>query len=325
MQSLRSIRIGVLGCAQVARQHIIPSLLELSDKFQLVAVASRSAEKAEEFSRIFGCKAVVGYNQLLNRSDIDAIYCPLPTGLHAEWIGKALREGKHVYTEKSLGMTFEETKMLVGIAKEKDLALMEGFMYKFHPQHQIVKDLINEGTIGDLRHFSASFGFPLLPDLNNFRYDEKIGGGVIMDAAAYTLSAIHFITGKKMKVKASNVFRNDRGTSIYGSALLVAGSELSADIRFGFDNFYQCRYEVWGTRGKITVPKAFTPKKDETTTILLETQQGEKEICCQPHNHFISSLSNFYDECCHLKRTDYDILLHQSFCLDEIRNQTLQK
>lgn len=325
MQNNRPLRIGVLGCAHVARQHIIPALLELPDKFQLVAVASRSEEKAEEFAQMFLCAPVTGYVHLLNRSDIDAIYCPLPTGLHAEWIGKALSMGKHVYTEKSLGMSFEETQMLVDMAKEKNLTLMEGFMYQSHPQHQIVKDIIREGRIGELRHFTASFGFPPLADLNNFRYDETLGGGALMDVGAYVISSVHFVTGIKMKVKASNVYHNERGTSIYGSAYLVGEGGFSADVRFGFDNFYQCRYELWGSKGKITVPKAFTPKKDEETTILVENREGIKEIKCKPYNHFVLALSNFYDECCHLKSTNYDVLLHQSSCLDEIRKNSIEQ
>lgn len=325
MQNNRPLRIGVLGCAHVARQHIIPALLELPDKFQLVAVASRSAEKVEEFANMFHCAPVTGYDQLLSRSDIDAIYCPLPTGLHAEWIGKALSSGKHVYTEKSLCMSFEEARMLVDIAKEKNLALMEGFMYQYHPQHQVVKDILRDGRIGDLRHFSASFGFPPLTDLNNFRYDETLGGGALMDVGAYVISAVFFITGFKMQVKASNIFRNEKGTSIYGSAYLVGENGLSADVRFGFDNFYQCRYEVWGSQGKIIVPKAFTPKKDEETTIVVENREGIKEKKCRPYNHFVLALSNFYDECCHLKSTDYDVLLHQSSCLEQIRKNAIEQ
>lgn len=316
------LRIGVMGCANVARQHFIPAIKELPEKFSLVAVASRTPEKARSFAESFHCEAITGYQALLDRDDIDVIYCPLPTGLHSEWINKALLSEKHVYAEKSLGLTLLEVKEMIHNARVKKLALMEGYMYKYHPQHQKVKELLKGGKIGEIRHFRSAFCFPPLPDKSNFRYDEKIGGGAIMDAGGYAISAVEFITGKRLKVEGANVFRNQNGTSIYGSAYL-GYDEFTADVVYGFDNYYQCRYEILGTIGKITVPKAFTPKKEETTRIILETKDSETIISISPCNHFVKALEELYDICYDGRKREcqYQINEFQSYMLEQINTK----
>lgn len=100
----KKIRIGVMGCADIAQRLVIPAIQQLGEKFKLVGVASRTADKARSFADRFACESIEGYNTLVLRDDIDAVYIPLPTGLHKEWIIKALEHGKHVYAEKSIAM-----------------------------------------------------------------------------------------------------------------------------------------------------------------------------------------------------------------------------
>ena len=114
---MKKIRIGVMGCAAIAKKSVIPAILALPEQFELVAIASRTSEKAEEFAALFGCEAVTGYDYLL-QLDIDAVYIPLPTGLHEEWINKALLAGKHVYAEKSIASSFDSAKSMVENAKK---------------------------------------------------------------------------------------------------------------------------------------------------------------------------------------------------------------
>jgi len=96
---MKKIRIGVLGCANIAHRSVIPAILSLPDHFELVAIASRTLDKATIFAQEFGCEAMSPYEKLIQRKDIDAVYLPLPTGLHKEWLNKALISGKHVYAE----------------------------------------------------------------------------------------------------------------------------------------------------------------------------------------------------------------------------------
>lgn len=290
----RRVAIGVLGCAAVARRSLIPAILQLPGRFELAAVASRQADKAAEFAARFRCRGVVGYERLVADPGIEALYVPLPTGLHAEWIGRALRAGKHVYAEKSLALNAADARRLVGLARRRSLALMEGFMFQYHGQHRVVRDLLEGGEIGGLRHFFSSFGFPPLAG-DNFRYDEALGGGALLDAAAYPLRATHFLLGEDFAVRAAAFHRDPRrGVVLYGSAFLSDARGIGASLAFGFDNFYQCRYELWGATGKIVAERAFTPPPDLRPRIVVEKPEGSRVILAEADDHFVRALEEFH-------------------------------
>lgn len=285
---MKKIKIGILGCANIAKNQFIPALLELNNLFEIVGVASRTQEKANEFSRLFKINSYVGYESLLNEN-IDAIYIPLPTGLHKKWVNKALKKGIHVYAEKSLSFSIVETQEMIKNAKENNLVLMEGYTFLFHPQHKIVQNLINENEIGEIRSFSSKFGFPPLP-FNNFRYNKNIGGGVLFDAAGYPIKACKLILGNQLIVKSATIDL----TKQFGSAFFTKNG-IGINISFGFDNYYQCNYEIWGSKGKISVQKAFTPRANDEPIILLEQNNLIKEIKAPKCNQFVEAIKKFYN------------------------------
>lgn len=315
------IRIGVMGCASIARRSVIPAVKLLADKFELVFVASRTKSKAVEFANEFSCEAIVGYDNLLLQ-DIDAVYIPLPTGLHEEWINKALLAGKHVYAEKSIANSYSSAKTMVENAKKNNLTLMEGYMFQYHPQHDIVKKLILNDEIGAIRCFRSSFGFPPLAD-ENFRYNNEIGGGALFDAAGYTVKAAHFILGNDFNVVGASLFFSElHKTNLFGSAFLSDSKGVGAQIAFGFDNYYQCNYELWGSKGRIIVERAFTPSPDYNPTIILEKPDKKETIISSKFNHFVGSLSAFYDLITDSKskEKEYSDILIQSKSLELIKD-----
>jgi NDP-hexose-3-ketoreductase len=291
----KKLCIGVLGCADIARRSMIPAILKLIDNFELVGIASRDANKASLFATEFGCKAYKDYAQLVAAPHIDVIYIPLPSGLHKEWVSQALSAGKHVYAEKSIATCYDDAVDMVNQASANDLALMEGYMFQYHSQHLIVKQMLASRTIGEIRHFHSSFGFPPLP-LGDFRYKDDLGGGVLLDAAGYPLRALHFILGDQFEVKAAALHHDViKGTQIFGSAFLANQHGIGASLAFGFDNFYQCRYELVGQKGKITSERAFTPRFDFSPKIIIETKSGIRSIEAAPDNHFVKALLAFYN------------------------------
>jgi dTDP-3,4-didehydro-2,6-dideoxy-alpha-D-glucose 3-reductase len=315
------IKIGVLGCANIAQRSVIPAIKSLDHLFELVAVASRTHEKAEKFAKEFNCEAIIGYNNLINNKNIDALYIPLPTGLHKEWVNKALLADKHVYVEKSIASAYLDAEEMVANAKSKGLALMEGFMFQYHGQHKIVFDLLKQDTIGEIRHFYSSFCFPPLAD-DNYRYTEQIGGGALLDAAGYPLRAAQFILGDEFEVKSSTLYNDPvKATNIYGSAFLTNSGGVSASLVFGFDNFYQCRYEILGQKGKIIAEKAFTPKFNDSPQIIVETINDKKIINARPDNHFVKAFQEFYHIIFDIDRRQkhyFDILM-QTRSLEQIK------
>lgn len=309
-----------MGCASIAQRSMIPAIQSVSE-WELIAVASRTLGKAEKFAKQFGCEAVDGYENLLNRDDIDVIYMPLPTGLHDEWITKSLQAGKHVLAEKSIAYDYESAKKMVVLAQSKNLVLMEDFMFQYHSQHNFVFKLLRDKEIGEIRVLRANFGFPPLPK-DNFRYNDTIGGGALLDAAGYTVRATHFILGEDFIVKAANLFYDqETGTNIFGGAFLINNKGISVQLGFGFDHYYQCNYEIWGSKGKITADRAFTPKPDYSPLIIVEKQGERHEYSMKPDNHFIGSMREFYRT---ITKNDaekhYREVLLQSKTLEDIRS-----
>ena len=180
------------------------------------------------------------------------------------------------------------------------------------------KDWLREGLIGEVRHFHGSFGFPPLPD-DDFRYDEALGGGVLMDAAGYPLRAAHRLLGDDLEVRGATVHRGG-GTALWGSAFLANPSGVGASIAFGFDNFYQCRYELWGSRGKLVAERAYTAGAAFSPRLLLESVDGGRELLVEPDNHFVAALRAFSDAILESKRREelYQQILVQSRSLQKI-------
>jgi len=320
------IRIGILGCANIAERSMIPAILSLPEEFELVAVASRSLDKAEAMANKFNCEAIVGYDEMIGRSDIDALYIPLPTGLHKEWITNALLSKKHCYVEKAFAINAKDADEMVYMARQSNISLMEGYMFQYHNQHRLVLDILNSGKIGELRGFSSYFGFPPLSK-DNFRYDMSLGGGVLTDAAGYPLRAAYLILGERLEVKAATLHKNEDNTELYGSAFLSNGEGIGVHIGFGFDNFYQCKYELWGSIGKIIVEKAFTPKPDFSPTIIVETAMGREGIVAPPDDHFRNAMKEFHKSI-HIGSVRdrlYAEILIQSRSLDLIRKYAENK
>ncbi len=293
----RKIKIGVMGCANIALRSVIPAIKAMPE-FELIAVSSRNINKARHFSDIFDCEGVEGYDNLLENVNIDAIYLPLPTGIHEEWVIKSLNAGKHLLVEKSVAEDLKSAERMINLANRSNLLLMENLMFQYHSQHSFVKDLINQDMIGDIRLFRSSFGFPPL-DSGNIRYIKELGGGALLDAGCYPLKASQMFLDESLSVKASHLFIDKvKGVNVYGSAYLSNSKGSIAEIAFGFDNFYQCNYVIWGSKGKISVERAFTPTPDMKPKIILEKDGNKEEYFMDKDNHFINSLKEFHRSIC---------------------------
>lgn len=316
------LRIGVLGCANIAQRSMIPAIQQV-EEIELVAIASRTQKKADEFAKQFNCEAIEGYQNLLDRNDINIIYMPLPTGLHEEWVMKALQAGKHIHIEKSLAMNYDSAIRMVDIARDKGLLIMENFMFLYHNQHKFVKELIDKREIGELRCFRSSFGFPPLPE-DNFRFNTTLGGGALLDAAAYTVRASQLFLGNDLWVDAATLNNQGKEVDIFGGAYLKSTNGLFAELAFGFDNFYQCNYEIWGSKGKIIAHRSFTPSPDFKPIITLEKQGGIENYEVEADNHFVNILKEFV-HCVNTKQFEqkYEEILNQARLLQELRDKSL--
>ncbi|SMO35533.1 hypothetical protein SAMN06265379_101226 [Saccharicrinis carchari] len=291
----KQIKIGVLGCAGIAQKAVIPSLKTLQE-FTLSGVASRSTSKADDFASQFATKAYYSYDELLSPTLVDAIYIPLPNALHYQWVKTALQRGIHVLVEKSLACTLKEVVELNDLAKEQKLALVENFQFRFHKQLQAIKQLLADDTIGELRCVRSSFGFPPFKEQDNIRYQAALGGGALLDAGAYPIKIAQEILGTNLKVSAAKLsFDDNKKVDIWGGGFIAQKKgDLFAEIAFGFDHFYQCNLELWGSKGKIYTNRIFTAPPGYEAEIILETNEGKETIKVKADNHFANMLLYFH-------------------------------
>jgi len=294
---MKKINIGVLGCANIAQRFIIPTLKEM-EEFNLFGIASRAKEKVDEFSKEFDTKAFYSYESLLDEKDLGAIYIPLPNSMHYEWINKALNKNLHVLVEKSMTCEFEEVKELNNLAKQKGLVLIENFQFRFHSQLQYIKELVDSGKIGELRNIRASFGFPPFADSDNIRYKKELGGGALLDAGAYPLKISQIFLGDDISVKSASLDTpKNKEVDIWGSAYMKQkNGNLTSQIAFGFDHFYQNNIELWGSKGKIYTNRIFTAAPGFEPTIEIETNDGKESVQLSSDHHFKNMLKYFYTQ-----------------------------
>ena len=160
------------------------------------------------------------YNELLSSADIDAVYIPLPPALHFKWAKMALENGKHVLLEKPFTTSLSDTEELIRIAKEKNLAVHENYMFSYHTQLDWIKNKVSEGVIGDIRLIRIDFGFPFR-GANDFRYNKALGGGALLDCGGYTIKLATMFLGDTAEVKTSQLnYKEGFEVDIYGSATL---------------------------------------------------------------------------------------------------------
>ena len=293
MKKPEKLRIGVMGCASIAERMVIPAILE-SDEFELVLVSSREEAKAKRYAEKFSCGYVVGYEQLISRPDIDVIYMPLPTGLHLEWALKTLDAGKHILLEKSLALNLNEAERIIEKAKEKNLLIQENFMFVFHRQMQIILDLLLDERIGKTRCIRSSFGFPPFQDPDNIRYSKALGGGALLDAGAYTIKVTQVLLGRLINVLAGSLtYEMSKDVDVFGGLFLHDSEGTIMETAFGFDNFYQCSLEIWGSKGKITADRIFTAGPGISPKIKIEEQGNVEILEIEPDNHFLNLLDDF--------------------------------
>jgi len=280
-------------------------------------------EKASETASIFGCEASASYVALLERNDIDAIYMPLPTGLHEEWCTKALEAGKHLLVEKSFAENYASAEQMLDLAHYKNLLVFENFQFQTHSQWTRIKNYMNSGELGDVHLVRGTFGFPPLPK-ENFRWNKELGGGALLDAGAYMTKVSQLLLGSGLEVLGASLQMDpETGVEKYGDAMFRNEAGQVAQVAFGFDYFYQCRIELLGTKGKLSTNRVFTAPPGFEPVLLIEKQNEFEEITLPEDNHYVNMWNWFSDA---VSAGDYlphwDSLLDQARLIQDIRNNS---
>jgi len=143
------LRFGIIGCSSIAQSSTLPAIVQ--SKFaELKMIGSRSKERGKKFAEEFDCKNFGSYDEVLENNEVDAVYISVPVGLHEEWTIKAAKSGKHILCEKSSSSSYESAKRMVACSKQNNVRIMEGFMFRFHPSHRKIHEMINSGYLGTI-------------------------------------------------------------------------------------------------------------------------------------------------------------------------------
>jgi predicted dehydrogenase len=280
-----ALRIGTLGAARITPPALVRPARQV-DGVEVAAVAARDRTRAEGFAAKHGISRVHDdYGSLIADPGIDAVYNPLPNGLHAEWTEKALRAGKHVLCEKPFTANAAEAERVAAVAKETGLVVMEAFHYRYHPVAEELRTIVRSGELGELRRISTSMCIPL-PLPNDIRYDYALAGGAGMDVGCYATHMNRLVAGAEPRVVRAeaklarpNVDRWLRAELRYSDGLsgsmtcaLLSATLLSIRIKVTGDDGtlslfnptgpqfgYRMTVKAGGTKRRVKVDGAKTP------------------------------------------------------------------
>ncbi|MEZ5598973.1 MAG: aldo/keto reductase [Pseudomonadales bacterium] len=256
-----TLQWGILATGRIATA--LADALSGTPENRLVAVASRTADRAREFAaRYPDTRAYADYDALLADPDVHIVYVATPHPQHAQWTIRALEAGKHVLCEKPLGLNAPQVMAMTHAAATHQRFLMEAFMYRCHPQTRMVQQLIRAGAIGKVRHIAASFGYQTPFDEHSRLFANSLGGGGILDVGCYPVSLARAILQAEPVSVQAHGHLGSTGVDEWSSALLGfddgVSAQVNTSIRLGIDNTAR----ISGTDGYIHLPRPWLPADD---------------------------------------------------------------
>ncbi len=286
--------IGILRASSFAIRSMIPAINSLPELFKLIGIATKNVNKTINLDS--NIKIYEDYDQLIKQTNIDIIYIPLPNALHYEYAKKCLLNNKHLIIEKSIACELEHVIELVNLASINKLTIIENFCFLHHEQFSILKKLLINEYIGDLKYIRTNFSFPPFQDKNNIRYNEHLGGGALLDAGVYPIKIISELIGPDLIIENANmVFYDLKNIDIQGYGTIRNNKkDIFAQFFYGFNSYYQCNIELLGTKGRITTNRIFTAPINYKATIILEKNGNTEILEITPDDHFANSLKHFY-------------------------------
>jgi len=306
----QKLKWGILGAARV-NERLLPSIIEAPNS-QLVAIASRRAGASKATFEKYAPRSADSVNcyddmdSLINDKNIEAVYCPMANEEHAEWALKAIAADKHVLIEKPMALTVKDIEAIESAAKKANVKVMEGFMYRFHPQHKRVQEIVESGLIGEVLSARASYSF-LMKQARMYRINRSMaqGGGAMWDIGPYAIHSLRWCFGQKGKpMEPKSVIAhaklNEHGADIVTSGVLDFGKDAKGRARFGhfdisFERSRKSEYEIIGTKGWIKCHAAWVFQND-VPVISWATEDGKyAEERFAPSNHFTLEIEHFSD------------------------------
>jgi predicted dehydrogenase len=232
-----TVRIGILGAARIAPAAAIKPARNSAEAV-VGAVAARDRVRAEAFASKHGIPKVHdSYAALLADPELDAIYNPLPNGLHAEWTIAALEAGKHVLCEKPFTANAAEAEAVAAVARHTGLVVMEAFHYRYHPLAHRMREIVESGELGTVRRVETALCFPL-PKFSDIRYQYDLAGGATMDVGTYTVHTARLLGLEEPTVVSAHAKLHSPGVD----------RAMRAELRFPSGHTGRVTCSMWSAR-----------------------------------------------------------------------------
>ncbi|WP_405381881.1 Gfo/Idh/MocA family protein [Maribacter sp. LLG6340-A2] len=258
------IKWGIVGAGNIA--HSFSKDLALVEGGTLVSVASRSLEKAQAFANEYGAPNAYGsYEELFKSNTVDVLYIATPHTSHAELSIAAMKYGINVLCEKPIGVNKGQVKEMFQVARTQNVFLMEALWSRFNPTIKKVKELVDNGTIGDIGYLHADFAFYALDrDENGRLLNPSLAGGSLLDIGIYPIFLSYLLLGMPKDIKASAHFYK---TGVEMQVSMIFDYESSQALLYsGLNSNSEMKAQIAGSKGSIFIH----PRWHETTGYTLE-------------------------------------------------------
>jgi predicted dehydrogenase len=322
MEDNKKIKWGILGCGKIA--HKFASDLALSDSGVLHACASRNEDQAREFAHKYGAKVYFdNYLSLAACDEVDVIYIATPHSFHGEHTLLCIKHYKHVLCEKPMGLNEKQVKTMISEAKKHQVFLMEAMWTAFLPAIQGAVKMIHTGLLGDIRHMKADFGFQAGFDPQSRLFNPDLAGGSLLDIGIYPLFISLLVAGYPEYVQ-SMVHLATTGVDDECAIQLQYASGATASLYSTITCHTDTVCEIFGTKGKITIPKRF--HEQDHFYLQLNGQEPTVVTCGKTGLGYYHEIEHVND-CIRKNITESKVMTHglsQQLIklMDEIRKQS---
>ena len=268
-ETSKKLNWGIIGLGKIA--HAFVKDLQLVEACSLVAVASRSQNKATEFAQQYqATKAYSSYTELFQDPEVDIVYIATPHNLHASLAIEAMNAGKHVLCEKPLAVNRVQVSNMIEAATQNQVFLMEAFWSRFNPSIREIIQRIDKGELGKIKQVSANFSFHLDAPIESRAYNMDLAGGALLDVGVYPIFLAYVTLGMPSEMYAISNF-HETGADLQTTAILKYDQAV-AHVMGGFETHSDMRAEICGTKASVFIE----PRWHETRAYSLLNNETKK-------------------------------------------------
>ena len=304
---MKQLEWGILSTGGIARR--FAESLRVSKSGSLAAVASRDPGKAAAFAEEFGARRSFGsYEELLADPNVEAVYIALPHPMHAEWVIRAARAGKHILCEKPATLSSIEMEAAIEAVRENGVFFMEAFMYRCHPQTVKLIEVIRSGDIGEIRLIQCAFSFDAGYHPEGRLFANRLGGGAILDVGCYCASLTRLIAGvaqggqiaEPVEVKAVGTLDPREKTDMWTAASLLFPGGIVAQLNAGIQVSHDNGVKIFGSNGSIFMNQPwFAGKKGAEIVVQVRGEERPRVISTESdvdlYSHEIDLVAEYWD------------------------------